>query len=142
MLADNQYDTLIQFISYFEDESLRYCTWKPTARTESGTCILGYPIYDDRLLMFIKAVNDSGIMVQDYRSTLNGIIDSNQKDPIKMIENMNDLVTVKAMLTYYVRAERFGDGSWAFAAENKVFFKILIKLKELLESENPIFPEV
>ncbi|MNE99580.1 hypothetical protein D3C80_1982840 [compost metagenome] len=86
--------------------------------------------------MFIKAVNDSGIMVQDYRSKLKGIFDSNQNEPIKMIDNMNDLITVNALLTYYVRAERFGDGSWAFAAENKVFLKILIKLKELLESEN------
>ncbi|MBA9088228.1 hypothetical protein FHR92_004724 [Fontibacillus solani] len=128
MVVNSQYDTLIQFIDYFQNETIVYCTWQPTVKSESGTYTLGYPIYDDRLLMFIKAVNDSGITVQDYRSKLNGIFD--KKEPIKMIDNMNDLITVKAMLTYYVRAERFGDGSWAFAAENMVFLRILIKLKE------------
>lgn len=132
MVVNNQYDTLIQFIDYFEEESTVYCTWQPTVRSDSGTYILGYPEYDDRLLVFIQAVSDSGIMVQDYMGKLKETLDSNHNDTIKMIENINDLDTVRALLTYYVRAERFGEGSWASAAENKIFLKILIKLKELI----------
>lgn len=133
MVADNQYDKLIQFIGYFESESIVYCTWQPSVRFDSGTYTLDYPVYDDRLLTFIKAVNDSGVMVQDYRSKINELFDPNHNDPIEMIENINDLDTVRALLTHYVRAERFSDGSWATAAENKVFLKILVKLKDLID---------
>jgi hypothetical protein len=70
---------------------------------------------------------------------LHRIADSNNNELIKMIDDINDIDTVRALLTYYVRAERFCDGSWAVAAENKVFLKILIKLKELLHYEKEVW---
>ncbi|MHC0039620.1 DUF6508 domain-containing protein [Pseudoneobacillus sp. C159] len=37
----------------------------------------------------------------------------------------------EAILTYYVRSERFSDGTWADALEKKVFLKIFYRLMEL-----------
>jgi len=45
-----------------------------------------------------------------------------------------DLELIKAIITGYVRQERFCDGLWASAVEDKVFLKILQRLKQLLLS--------
>jgi Family of unknown function (DUF6508) len=41
-----------------------------------------------------------------------------------------DLELLKAILTYYVRQERFCDGLWAKAVKEKVFLRILYRLGE------------
>lgn len=38
---------------------------------------------------------------------------------------------LRAILTFYVRSERFSDGSWASSAKKGVFLRILYRLKEL-----------
>ncbi len=88
-----------------------------------------YPDYDDKLLEFIKLVYDSGLMMEGYLDLLkekygteneaNDIIKSADFDPLR------------AILTYFVRQERFCDGIWEQAVKDKIFLNILYKLKEI-----------
>jgi hypothetical protein len=50
---------------------------------------------------------------------------------IKSIE-VADFELVKAIITRFIRKERFCDGAWGSAVEDKVFFKILQRLRKLL----------
>lgn len=42
-----------------------------------------------------------------------------------------DLAQVRAMLTYCVRAERFGDGAWVHLLESGQLFRLLDRVREL-----------
>ena len=44
-----------------------------------------------------------------------------------------DLELLKAILTGYIRQERFNEGLWEEAASQGVFLKILYRLRELIK---------
>ncbi|MVP00982.1 DUF6508 domain-containing protein [Paenibacillus lutrae] len=129
-MTESKYSQLFEFIRYFEDESVQFCKWQPGKELKDGVYSMPYCIYDERLHTFIGAVNDSGIMLPNYLSVLGGTIGTSH-EALRIIEGTHDLEMLQAILTYYVRQERFCDGTWAQAAENKIFLSILLKLKEL-----------
>ncbi|HHX73519.1 MAG TPA: hypothetical protein GX699_01280, partial [Firmicutes bacterium] len=45
-----------------------------------------------------------------------------------------DRKTLSAILTFYVRQERFCDGAWAEAMEEGIFLQILQRLQQLSSS--------
>ena len=55
---------------------------------------------------------------------------------MQMINSIDaaDFELIKAIITWYIRKERFCDWLWAEAVENKVFLKILERLRGLLLS--------
>jgi hypothetical protein len=129
-MVEKNYKLLFEFISYFEDDSIQFCNWQVSVKLEDGVCSMPYPVYDDKLHEFIQAVYDSAIMLEDYLSCLPDSIGS-VNSAIQVIADTKDVETLRAILTYFVRQERFCDGSWAEAAEKKIFYNILLKLKEL-----------
>ena len=92
---------------------------------------MSYPIYDGTLEEFIREFYKTNLISYDYL----GIIDSKG---IKGTREINgaidgaDMELLKAILTGYVRQERFCDGLWQDAVEDKVFLKILNRFNELL----------
>ena len=135
-MAEKYNNNLFEYISYFEDESVQFCNWQSSEQHEDGEYVIPHPIYNDRLREFIQCVYDSDLMLNDYMSYLDQEI-GNGYDAIKVINETKDIKTLRAVLTYFVRQEMFCDGSWAEAAENKIFLKILLKLRELRKnSEN------
>lgn len=127
-MVEKNYKKLFEFISYFEDDSIQFCKWKASEKVEDVVYSMPYPIYDDKLKEFVQTVYDSGIMLDDYLRYLKDNIGSDN-DAIQVINNTDDIVTLRAMLTYFVRQERFGDGLWARAAKDKIFLNILLKLR-------------
>jgi hypothetical protein len=69
-MVEKNYKMLFEYISYFEDDSILFCNWHASEKLEEGVCSMPYPVYDDKLLAFIQAVYDSGIMLEDYLSCL------------------------------------------------------------------------
>jgi len=120
---------LLSFISYFEDDNIEYCKWQAGEKFENDMSYMSYPVYDDRLQEFIRAASDSGLMNRDYISLLNDEIGP-EKDIIKVIDETNDRDILIAALTYFVRQERFQEGIWGMAAKDKVFLRILLKLRK------------
>jgi len=125
-----EYKKLFDYIIYFEDENIQYCQWVNVELGEKGTQILPYPKYDNKLLEFIQAVYDSGIMMDDYVIYFKDRIGSSS-DVISVIQNTNEFDILRAVLTYYVRQERFQEGLWGKAAEDKIFLTILLKMRDL-----------
>lgn len=129
----NKYDALLDYISYFEDESIKHYYWTESKRDEKGTIILGYPSYDETFNEFIHAVYDSNIIKQDYMEYL-----GNQEVEPKKFQDIiatADIDLLSAILTYLVREERFCTGAWAKSIDDKLFLKVLYRIKEILQKQ-------
>ena len=60
------------------------------------------------------------------------IIDKNVLgDQLKPVIQNANMELLTAILTYFVRQERFCDGLWASAIDDKIFLNILYQLREL-----------
>jgi hypothetical protein len=44
-----------------------------------------------------------------------------------------DFELLRAVLAYYVRQERFGEGMWAAALRDRIFLKVLRRLRTILK---------
>ncbi|WLD93807.1 DUF6508 domain-containing protein [Alkalihalobacillus sp. AL-G] len=126
----SKYQNLLKYISYFENATENEaCRWSSGGENEEGVITMSYPIYDEQLTTFIDEVYKTNLLDSDYFGTLkkHGL---SSEELISEIDDA-DIGLTKAILTYYVRQERFCDGLWASAVKDKVFYKILIRLREL-----------
>jgi very-short-patch-repair endonuclease len=135
-LVEKNYKRLFDFISYLEDDSIEFCEWQSSKKLEDGGFSMPYPVYDEKLHEFIHSVYDSGIMLDDYLDYLRDKIGSDN-DLNQVINDTDDIDTLGAVLTYYVRQEKFHDGLWGRATKDKTFLNILVKMRELgMRKEN------
>lgn len=123
---------LSAFIPYFETatgESV--CHWGGGEKLGEKHYTMSYPVYDRTLDEFIQKFYKTNLICYDYLN----IIDSKGLEMTSKINNAiddADIQLLKAIFTGYVRQERFCDGLWADAVEDKVFLKILNRFNELL----------
>jgi len=52
-------------------------------------------------------------------------------NPLRCIEETEDSDTLLALLTHFVRQERFQEGLWGQAAKDMIFLNILLKLRQI-----------
>jgi hypothetical protein len=123
-------DQITCYIDYFSDDKRLFFSWSHTEKQEDGVFRLGYPSYDQGFHQFVDDFYKSNLIDPDYLDHLdNGCL--NGLTPVDLIE-LADLQLLKSILTYYIRSERFCDGAWTEAIENKIFLKVLTRLEELL----------
>lgn len=127
----NNYEKLFGYIKYFENDNVDFYRWQSSKR-EDGVITMSYPVYDKKLREFIQDVYESGIMLNDYQSLIRSDI-STGDEAIMLINNTDNPDMLRALLTYFVRQERFSEGSWAEAANKRIFLSILLKLKSMEE---------
>ena len=128
----NSVEKLLSFIPYFENATKESVVqWIPGENQEEKHIPIAFPQYEPVLRKFIAEVYQTNLMSTDYLKIINekGLQDSN--DMNKAIEHAN-LEVLRAILTGYIRQERFSDGLWAEAVENKVFLKILRRLDQVV----------
>ena len=96
----------------------------------NGIKTLHYPVYDEKFEGFIRELYKTDLLKGDYLE----YIDKNKIDfdNIDEVIKESDIELLKAILTYYVRQERFCDGIWIKAIDEGVFLKILYRLNELI----------
>jgi hypothetical protein len=111
------YIQLLNYIPFFEDKNIEFCVWEGM-----------YPRYDEKLNKFIKEVYKTDLMKSNYLDYLDEKLLS--RDYAAAIPTA-DFDLLRAILTFYVRSERFSDGAWANSAKEGVFLRILNRLKEL-----------
>lgn len=128
----NSIKKLSAFIPYFETVNKEdVCHWGGGEKLGDNHSKMPYPDYERKLHDFVQAVYKSNIMCYDY-------LDIIHKRGIDGTEQMNsaidtaDFELTKAILTGYIRQERFCDGLWESAVEDKTFLKILNRLQRLL----------
>lgn len=126
------FERLFEYISYFEEEDVSFqFRFEGEGRTAEGSYNFSYPVYDQRLLDFIEEVYDSGLIDIAYFSVLNRYLTSSFHDMVDVIEEAG-FELLSAVLAYYIRQERFGEGMWAAALKDRIFLKVLERLKVLL----------
>ncbi len=120
----HQYDKVLSYIDYF-------CT----AGEEVGTWVFNppdfpYVNYSSEMLSFIDEVYKTDLIDTEYLPYLESIFprDAKLADYIKNADSR----LLRAILTYYVRQERFQEGLWMVAVQNGIFLKILNRLHDLL----------
>jgi len=116
----HQYDKVLSYIDYFS-----------TAGEEAGTWVFNppnfpYVDYSKELSSFIQDVYQTDLLDTEYLPYLESHLphDANLAD---YIENA-DFRLLRAILTYYVRQERFQEGLWMVAVQDQSFSKILNRL--------------
>lgn len=127
------YDGLFEYIAYFEetDASIRYC-FEGEGRTSEGTYSFSHPVYDQRFLEFIESVYESGLIDIAYFTILNRHLTRSFHNMVEVIDEA-DFELLRAVLAYYVRQERFGEGMWAAALKDRIFLKVLRRLRMILK---------
>jgi len=124
-------DKLCSYIPYFEDAHKdKICQWVGGEKTGDNTYTAAYPKYDQTLLDFIDEVYSSNLMHHEYLDVINSKGLNGTREMSDAIDTA-DLELLTAILTGYVRQERFYDGLWADAVEDKTFLKILRRLQQL-----------
>ena len=98
---------------------------------KDGSYSMAYPVYEDRLLQFIDDVSNSSLMDYIYVKTIQ-TYGLEMDDALANQIETADLPLVKAILTCYIRQERFCDGLWEKAAGEGIFLALLKRLRTLL----------
>lgn len=120
----HQYDKVLSYIDYFS-----------TAVEEVGTWVYNppdfpYVKYSPEISSFVHEVYQTDLLDTDYLPYLESHLhrDANYAD---YIENA-DFRLLRAILTYYVRQERFQEGLWLGAVQEGTLGKILLKIEDVL----------
>lgn len=127
-------DKLCKYIPYFENATKdSACHWSGGEKLGEKHYTSCYPVYDNILQEFISEFYKTNLICYDYfdathNKGLNGTEDMNS------VIDTADFELLKAILTEYIRQERFCDGLWELAVEDKVFLKILQRFKKLSDS--------
>ena len=137
-LAKRSIDKLLAFIPYFENANEKNaCSWGGGEKLGENHFSMPYPIYEQTLEDFIQAVYSSNLICYNYLEII-------EKHGLHGTEEMNtaieesDLELTLAILTGYIRQERFCDGLWESALKDKTFLKILRRLERLMSATNCI----
>jgi hypothetical protein len=121
------YKKILSYLSYFENGKMEFGAW---TTPEQG--VMGYYNYDKKLKDFFQELYKTDLLAGDYLLRLE---EAESEDYGSIIPSAN-LELLKAILTFYVRGERFSEGMWRTAAKNKLFYHILLRLRELDKESN------
>ncbi|WP_226037543.1 ADP-ribosylglycohydrolase family protein [Aquibacillus saliphilus] len=124
-------ENLISYIPYFEFATREsVCQWKGGEKLGEKHFSMPYPEYDQTFKEFIQQINETNLLLHQYTLVTDKLEFAN-KEQVNSTIATADFDLLRAILTRYVRQERFSDGAWASAVEDKVFFKILQRLQQV-----------
>ena len=120
------------YISYFKTiHTETACRWEGSRKLESGFFSMPFPVYETQFLNFIDDVSNSDLMDVSYGDTLEEYGLEMNSELAKKIDTA-DFKLVKAILTCYIRQERFCDGLWGRAIKEGIFLALLKRIEALL----------
>ncbi len=123
---------LIAFIPYFENVlKEQACQWSGGEKIDENSFTMPYPVYDKVLEDFIQTFYKSNLMCYNYLDVIKLHKIDGTKEMNDALDN-SDIELTLAILTGYVRQERFCDGLWQSAVEDKTFLKLLRRLDALI----------
>lgn len=125
---------LLPFEDYFAEATRKSCCTPESAEKEKMVYAFAYPEYEEELNEFIQVVENSCFWSYHYIMILN-------EHGIEHSEELEDAIDTAdssllcAVLTAYIRQERFHEGLIAAGVEKKVFLRIIRRMKQLYEKE-------
>lgn len=129
-----RYDEILAYIDDFENFDVPVCEWSAGSQDSDGVRTLGYPQYTERFKEFIRLVSGSDLMDTEYMDNLEHWMMPGEE--IKSAINRADIGLLKAIITYLIRQERFGDGNWETFVTDGSFLVVLRRLEELTTQRN------
>jgi hypothetical protein len=120
-------DELLAFLPLFDVPGRSF-----TKLAEPGKAPPRYIEYTDDVVAFFRVVGSPTSCWNDYKYVSNKGRDKIYDDVSIARATVDD---IRAMLTYYIRSERFGDGSWLHLLETGRITAVLKRLAELRETE-------
>jgi ADP-ribosylglycohydrolase len=125
-------EKLIAFIPYFENVNIEdVCRWGGGERLGENHFSVSYPVYEQTLEDFIRTAYKSNLLSYNYLETIEQHGLEGTKEMNEAIDQA-DLELALAVLTGYIRQERFCDGLWESAIEDKTFLKLLRRFENLM----------
>ncbi|MDD2230831.1 MAG: DUF6508 domain-containing protein [Candidatus Cloacimonetes bacterium] len=117
----HQYDKVLSYINYFSTAGDEAGSWV------SKPHVFPYVNYTPEMNSFIHEVCQTDLIDTEYLPYLESHlpIDANYADYIEKA----DFRLLRAILTYYVRQERFQEGLWTIAVSERCFYKLLTKIR-------------
>lgn len=129
---DMEMEKIRNYISYFETVYAEAtCCWEESRKLESGAFSMPFPVYETQFLNFIDDVSNSDLMDFSYGDTLEEYGLEMNSELAKKIDTA-DFKLTRAILTCYIRQERFCDGLWGRAIKEGIFLALLKRLETLL----------
>jgi hypothetical protein len=121
-------DALLEFLPRFERPGRTFASWGAVERNRDGSISLPSPVYDEDVEEFFRRVGAGGWLDSNYQPA----------EAARMLADEEQvgrasLEQIKAMLTYCVRGERFGDGHWESLLKNGRIAALLRRLEALRE---------
>jgi hypothetical protein len=127
----SKFERLYRYLSYFETLTEdKACRWIGGEKQGVGVFTMAYPEYDEPLKDFVKETYESDLLAPNYLEVMEKSGLHSPKDMVNALEK-SDLQQTQAILTFYIRQERFSEGTWASAVRNKIFYKVIKRLIEL-----------
>ena len=134
-LIEKSIKNLTLYIPYFENVSKEnVCHWGGGEKLGEKHYTASYPVYEKALDDFIQAVYKSNLICYNYLEVIeqHGL---HGTEEMKAALGDADLELTLAILTGYIRQERFCDGLWESAVEDKTFLNLLRRLECLIATE-------
>lgn len=127
-MAENQrLHFLSQSITYFKQEDVPFVSWPTRTYASELVMMMRGPDYDPGVELFMREAQKYDLIRYDYMEILEGY-------PVeKMLLNIDRLTEkeAEALITYYIRGERFSDGFFAHAIQSGMILKLVRHLRDL-----------
>jgi len=127
-------EKLSKYIPYFQSKGAKDVMNQYEAdQNASGSLV--FPIYDSNLMSFIKEAKKTKLINSNYVYVYSRKRMRTVKDEIVEIDHvtLKDFDVLTAILSKYVLKGMIKASLWTEAVEYKVFLKILLKMKELVD---------
>lgn len=133
-LLKGRIERLTAFIPLFENMSKEdVCHWDGGEKLGENSFSMSYPVYEQTIRDFVETVYKSKLMCHNYLEII-------EQHGLVGIEGINtaiehaDLELTLAILTGYIRQERFCDGLLQKVVEDKTLLKLLKRLESIMLS--------
>lgn len=126
-------DKLLAFLPFFDKPGRKFVKKWAGGEMGDGTITFPYPEYEEDVLAFFKLAAQPCWSDFNYQPETAADMLGNEK-----ALRTAKLSDIRTMLTYCVRSERFGDGSWATALLSGKIVSLLQRLQELQDETSAI----
>ncbi|WP_297636031.1 DUF6508 domain-containing protein [uncultured Clostridium sp.] len=113
---------LLRYLDYFNERENKFYELKTPIE---GSRIIRYYDYDVEVLNFLDEFARTDMIDYSYGTNM-------EKIDLEKISELDEK-KIGTILTYYLRTERFADGTWAKAIDKGIFLECIERLKVVLE---------
>ena len=124
---------LSKFIPYFESKGSKDVAVPYDGKY--GESSLKFPVFDSTLLSFVKKVSGSPLADRNYAYVYSRYHIRTHDDERDFINKsgIRDIDALRGIMSKYVLEGMHKATRWGEAVENRIFYMVLIKLKELMD---------